>query len=144
MVGREHRAIISKDLFSIGNSCAIQIPNIPISLALTPSQLEKDNTSSDPSNPTNANLTLRRSENCCVTFTDAPADLERALTSGNSQNCCVTFRKSSTATEALKRQKRREWIIISGVAAFAFGLMLMLIVSTGSRARPRGGLRDGE
>jgi len=49
--------------------------------------LEKDNNAA-------AQDTLAKRDNCCVTFTDASPDLERALTQDRGSNCCVTFRTS--------------------------------------------------
>ncbi|KAL2069606.1 hypothetical protein VTL71DRAFT_14285 [Oculimacula yallundae] len=34
-------------------------------------------------------------DNCCVTFTDASPDLERALTAGKGTNCCVQFKRTN-------------------------------------------------
>jgi len=51
--------------------------------------LQRDNNAAalDPSGSRN---------NCCVTFTDASPDLERALTQDRGSNCCVTFRTSDS------------------------------------------------
>lgn len=50
--------------------------------------LEKDN------NNKVAHDIFGKRDNCCVTFTDASPDLERALTQEAGTNCCVRFRSS--------------------------------------------------
>jgi hypothetical protein len=51
--------------------------------------LERDNN-------TAAQETRGTRDNCCVTFTDASPDLERALAQDRGSNCCVTFKTSDS------------------------------------------------
>jgi len=70
--------------------------------------------------------------NCCMTFTDASPDLERALTLGGASNCCIHFR--STRVDAKReRQKVRLVVVLVFLAImslFFFGAVFL------SGARP--------
>jgi hypothetical protein len=59
-------------------------------------------------------------DNCCVTFTDASPDLERAITNGQGSNCCVQFRSS-------KSNAQREQMKIRRVVAFTLLVVPMLL-----------------
>jgi hypothetical protein len=74
-------------------------------------QLEKDQ------NPNGTKAPVR--DNCCVTFTDASPDLERAITHGQGSNCCVTFKSS-------KMDVRREQARIRKIVTFTFLVVMLL------------------
>jgi len=58
-------------------------------------------------------------DNCCVVFTDASPDMERALTQSAGSNCCVTFRSS-------KLDAHREQARVRKIVAFTFLAVMML------------------
>jgi len=70
--------------------------------------------------------------NCCVTFTDASSDLERALAAGRG-NCCVKF--SSTKVDPQREAKRNAGIFI--LAALFLVLVMLLarewVINNGMR-----------
>jgi len=59
-------------------------------------------------------------DNCCVTFTDASPDLERAITHGSGSNCCVQFKSS-------KSTAHREQMRIRKIVAFTLLVVPMLL-----------------
>jgi hypothetical protein len=90
------------------------IPISPIKHFLTNflMQLEKEQ------NPDGTKAPAR--DNCCVTFTDASPDLERAITHGSGSNCCVQFKSS-------KMNAHREQARIRKIVAFTFLVVPMLL-----------------
>jgi len=66
--------------------------------------------------------------NCCVTFSDASPDLERALAEGRGSNCCVSFRSSRID---MKREQTRNKKIIVFCVLFTLLLFSATIVLTG-------------
>ncbi|KAN0119965.1 hypothetical protein V8E51_002173 [Hyaloscypha variabilis] len=58
-------------------------------------------------------------DNCCVFFTDASPDMERALTQSAGTNCCVTFRSS-------KLDAHREQRKIRKIVTFTFLVVMLL------------------
>jgi len=68
-------------------------------------------------------------DNCCMTFTDASPDLERALALSRN-NCCVHFR--STKIDAKReRRKVRFVVILASLAVFLF--FFGFFITSGSR-----------
>ncbi|EPE25407.1 hypothetical protein GLAREA_01319 [Glarea lozoyensis ATCC 20868] len=78
-------------------------------------------------------------DNCCVSFTDATPDLERAIMRGRN-NCCVSFQR-----EEGKREKDKRVIALS-VGVFMVFFMLMFVFLSGGRGGGGGGygVRGGE
>ncbi|KAH8789015.1 hypothetical protein BGZ57DRAFT_727168, partial [Hyaloscypha finlandica] len=54
-------------------------------------------------------------DNCCMVFTDASPDLERALTQGRGNNCCVAFR-STKSDDHREQQKIRRIVVFTFLA----------------------------
>jgi hypothetical protein len=76
------------------------------------------------------------SHNCCVTFTDASPDLERALTQNPGHNCCVRFR--STKVDAKREQKRISLFVTLAFLAVMFlffGSVFLSGLSSNSKAK---------
>jgi hypothetical protein len=67
----------------------------------------------------------RKSANCCVSFTDASPDVERALMRAG-DNCCVSFRSSRFANA--RRENRRHRIFAVLGVAFIVTLGIVVIV----------------
>ncbi|KAG4434510.1 hypothetical protein IFR05_010015 [Cadophora sp. M221] len=65
-------------------------------------------------------------DNCCVTFTDASPDLERALTAGKGTNCCVTFRSKSDGP------KNKGPLLLFAIL-FMVCLTIILVAEAGSK-----------
>ncbi|KAH9214115.1 hypothetical protein DL95DRAFT_389807 [Leptodontidium sp. 2 PMI_412] len=65
-------------------------------------------------------------DNCCVTFTDASPDLERALTAGKGTNCCVTFRSKSDGP-------KNKWPLLLFAILFMVCLTIILVAEAGSK-----------
>ncbi|KAK0120049.1 hypothetical protein ONS95_011462 [Cadophora gregata] len=77
-------------------------------------------------------------DNCCVTFTDASPDLERALTAGKGTNCCVTFRSKSDG-----RQKNKGPLLLC-LILFMVCLTIVSVAEAGSKKQYPPGSNDGE
>lgn len=77
--------------------------------------------------PTSATDKFNSRDNCCVTFTDASPDLERALTQGKGSNCCVTFRRNDA-----KHINKRAGIILGFVTLFAMCVMITIVLTAGN------------
>lgn len=65
-------------------------------------------------------------DNCCVTFTDASPDLERALTAGKGTNCCVTFRSKSDGP-------RNKGPVLLFALLFMVCLTIILVAEAGAK-----------
>ncbi|KAE9380584.1 hypothetical protein N431DRAFT_432860 [Stipitochalara longipes BDJ] len=77
-------------------------------------------------------------DNCCVVFTDASPDMERALTQSVGSNCCVTFRSS-------KLDAHREQQKIRKIVAFTFLAVMLLFGAVFISLNPnQKGLKIGE
>ena len=69
--------------------------------------------------------------NCCVTFTDASPDLERAVGS-SSGNCCVSFKSGGEKTYERERQLRR---MIVGCFCFFVAVVGITVISSMGKVR---------
>jgi len=106
--------------------------------------MEKDQNASSGSNSNgsdNGGIEGRKErDNCCVTFTDASPDLERALTAGKGTNCCVTFRSKSDGG----RQKNKGPLLLFAIL-FMVCLTIILVAEAGSKKPyPHGPPNDGD
>lgn len=94
--------------------------------------MEKDQNASSGSNSNgsdNGGIEGRKErDNCCVTFTDASPDLERALTAGKGTNCCVTFRSKSDGGRA----KNKGPLLLFAIL-FMVCLTIILVAEAGSK-----------
>jgi hypothetical protein len=83
-------------------------------------------------------LAGRNRDNCCVTFTDASPDLERAFALGGTNNCCVSFR--STKIDA-KHERRKVRLAVVMVFLFIMSLFFFgAFFLSGSRPNSNGRL----
>jgi hypothetical protein len=85
--------------------------------------LAKEQQSASASQSENANEVEEdgrgmKRHNCCVTFSDASPDMERAV--GRGDNCCVSFKSGGTKTRERERQMR--WM---GVGCFCFVVVVV-------------------
>lgn len=80
-------------------------------------------------------------DNCCVTFTDASPDLERAVASRNRNNCCVTFKSGGEKTLERERQLRR---MIVGCFCFFVAVVGITIIASSQRGHGKNFTVNGE
>jgi hypothetical protein len=73
--------------------------------------------------------------NCCVTFTDASPDLERAVNGPNRNNCCVSFKSGGEKTLERERQLRK---MIVGCFCFFVAVVGITVIAS-SRGWRNGG-----
>lgn len=106
MVGREYWSITGKI------TSFLLIPPKSLSDSFLSIQIEKEQNAAAAKAP--------HRDNCCVTFTDASPDLERAITQGQGSNCCVRFRSS-------KSSAHREQMRIRKIVAFTLLVVPMLL-----------------
>lgn len=64
--------------------------------------------------------------NCCISFTDASPDVERAIMRGKS-NCCVSFRRTGEKRE--RRERKRNFAV--AVSVVGFMVFVILVVMNG-------------
>lgn len=64
--------------------------------------------------------------NCCISFTDASPDVERAIMRGRS-NCCVSFRR--TGEKRGRKERKRNFAVLVAVLGFAVFVVLVTVNS---------------
>jgi len=82
----------------------------------------------------------RKRHNCCVTFTDASPDMERAV--GRGDNCCVSFKSGGAKTR--ERQKQMRWMLV-GCFCFVVAVVgFTVIMTSGGRGVVSTNALEGE
>ncbi|CAG8958976.1 hypothetical protein HYFRA_00012133 [Hymenoscyphus fraxineus] len=72
----------------------------------------------------------RERDNCCISFTDASPDVERAIVASRS-NCCVSFRRTGMGMEGGKCRGRERRRVFAFVVLVLGGLVVMGLIFLG-------------
>jgi hypothetical protein len=73
-------------------------------------------------------------DNCCVVFSDASPDLERAITQGSGSNCCVTFKSSKL--DAHREQKKIRRVVASTFLVVMILFFGAIFIGSFSKEKP--------